>query len=154
MLNWRFDMAQRTGILEANIQWDGGHEMSYERAGLRVAQREIYPPGAVFGSTELLAVRDRSAIRTRPVVAQEVRLSRSYRITETGVIEAREIIKTYGSGNDSSSAAAANDRDRTSTTRSALTLHALSRPLSDAVRRAYAYPDGYKGVVVEELRVR
>lgn len=145
-IDWRFDVSHRSGVPEKSIIWDGNCALSYERADIRVVWRELYPPGAAFGATELLSVRE---VCGRVSRTSTVRLSRSYRITDAGIIEAREIIKTYPAGGTASADAAdaaRDDVDSTSSTRSALTLRPLSRPLSDAVRREFAYPDGWRGV--------
>ena len=65
-----------------------------------------------------------------------LRVSRSYRISDEGVIEARETAKTFTAAAEQSDVIA--DVGSTSTTRSTLTLRALSRPLSDPVRRELA----------------
>ena len=149
-VDWGFDVSSRAGIPDSSVIWDGARRLRYARGELVVLEREVYPPGASFGATELLVAREElladgrgtSTVPSKPTL----RVSRSFRIDQAGVIEAREVVKTFDASATSDASA---DLGSTSTTRSTLTMREIVRPLGDSVKREVAYPEsrgGYGGV--------
>jgi hypothetical protein len=140
--DWAFDVSSRAGLAESSLDWDGVR-LRYLRGELVLLEREIYPPGASFGATELLADRPLPA---DGLLQPTLRVSRSFRIDQEGVIRAREVVKTFDASATSSASA---DLGSTSCTRSSLTMREISRPFGDSVRREMAYPEnqgGYRGI--------
>ena len=140
--DWAYDVSSRAGLAESSLDWDGVR-LRYLRGELVLLEREIYPPGASFGATELLADRPLPA---DGLLQPTLRVSRSFRIDQEGVIRAREVVKTFDASATSSASA---DLGSTSCTRSSLTMREISRPFGDSVRREMAYPEnqgGYRGI--------
>ena len=146
--DWSFDVSSRAAIPESSMAWDGeALRLRYVRGELMILQREIYPPGASFGATELLSARQDLLTDGWSAAQRALRVSRAFRIDQSGVIRAREVVKTFDMTSATSSASA--DVGSTSITRSSLTMREITRPLGDSVRREPAYPEsrgGYRGI--------
>ena len=140
----RQEICSRCQLPETKATW-ADDVLTFERPGigryaLRVVQRQVFPPGSSLGATELLRVR-RSASTQSKGFERGVRLTTSYRITDAGIIEIKEVVKTYDSSylaelEELEGAVAA---EPTSKAVSRVSLTPVVRPYGDPVRRRPAY---------------
>lgn len=135
----QFEVCSRCGLTEMAVLWDADRPsfLSFQRPGgtteLRVVACELYPSVAgTFGASEGVCVAETSS---QVRMERFVRMSRTFRMTEAGIIQSKELIKTYELLEGVLNGA---DMIPTSTIKSQVQLFPVSRPYSDPVRQTYA----------------
>lgn len=139
-----FEICSRCSLPLSAVTWEDPTLEFRMAGGARartcIIERSIFAPGGSIGAVE--SIRGTVSVAgERGAHAVNVRSSVAYRMLESGLIEATEVVKTFDG--ESVDLDASGLEASTSLVKSRLSLSPVLRPYSEPARRKLAYPDGY-----------